>query len=65
MLLGLLGFAVMVSLLYFSQPLILGMASSSERRLVRSLYSAAFLALFVMMLLVVLNNLFQIVNALL
>jgi hypothetical protein len=47
----LLRFAFMVSILYFSQPIILGMASSRERRLVRTL-------------LVVLNNLFQIVRAL-
>jgi len=63
MILGFLGFAAMVSLLYFSQPFILGMASSRERGLVKTLYTVAFFVLFVMMHLVVLNNLIQIASA--
>ena len=58
-----LGFAAMVSLLYFSQPFVLGMASSRERDLVRTLYFVAFIILLLMMLAVVLNNLFQLVSA--
>jgi len=54
----------MVSLLYFSQPFVLGMASFRERDLVRMLYFAAFVILFLMMLIVVLNNIFQLVSAL-
>ena len=63
MIFGFLGFAFMVSLLYFSQPFILGMASSRERDLVKTLYAVALFVLFVMMLLVVLNNLIQIASA--
>jgi len=40
------------------------MASSRERDLVRMLYFAAFVILFLMMLIIVLNNIFQIVSAL-
>jgi len=63
MILGFLGFAAMVSMLYFSQPFVLGMAGSREKDLVRTLYFAAFVILFLMMLIVVLNNLFQLVSA--
>jgi len=63
MIFGFLGFAFVVSLLYFSQPFFLGMASSHERELVRTLYFIAFIILFLMMLIVVLNNIFQLVSA--
>jgi len=63
MIFGFLGFAAMVSLLYFSQPFILSMASSRERDLVRTLYFAAFVFFFLMMLIVVLNNIFQLAVA--
>ena len=63
MILGFLGFSGMVSLLYFSQPIILSMASTREKSLVETLYNATFIILFLMMLIVVLNNVYQILRA--
>jgi len=61
MFLGFLLFAALVSLLYFSQPIIMGMADSREKGLVEAICRVAFIMLFVMMLLVVLNNTLAIV----
>ena len=63
MILGFASFTAVVSILYFSQPIIKGMASSREKALVETIYRLTFIALNVMMLLVVWNNVTAILAA--